>query len=313
VRVEGTVTDLTKLGDRWRAELRVGGEELVVLAQAGAGIPYDTLAEGRTATITGIVRRPYPTAGDQRFAILPRYPADIRTAAPRGGSPIDGPTPAGPAGTTATASANPAPPPGIDVDLTDLAAHAGATVRVGGLVTELVPDGVVIHDGTAQGTVVLRGEAAELLPLIEPGDAINATGLVEAYEGVFAVVVTDPAGLALAGDLAAGPGPAGIDDGSATTTEANLVDAPGTDPGLAGLGSLAAIAALSVAVTVLRRWQSRRRLGARIAARLAAFAGPQPVDPGDLPDAIPGDDVPLPEPELGPRSAEHASRTRGSA
>jgi hypothetical protein len=82
---------------------------------------------------------------------------------------------------------------------------------------------------------------------------------------------------------------------------------------LAGLGSLAAIAALSVAVTGLRRWQSRRRLGARIAARLAALAGPEPVDPGDLPGAIPGDDAALPQPELGPRSAEHAPRTHGSA
>ena len=30
------------------------------------------------ATITGIVRRAWPTASDQRFAIVPRSPDDVR-------------------------------------------------------------------------------------------------------------------------------------------------------------------------------------------------------------------------------------------
>ena len=69
-----------KLGDRWRAEIRLGGRLVVVVGQAGAGIAADTLAEDRIATVTGIVRRPYPTASDQRFTILPRNPADVRVA-----------------------------------------------------------------------------------------------------------------------------------------------------------------------------------------------------------------------------------------
>ena len=36
-----------------------------------------TLVEGRTATIVGIVRRPYPGATDRRWSIAPRSPADV--------------------------------------------------------------------------------------------------------------------------------------------------------------------------------------------------------------------------------------------
>ena len=44
------------------------------------------------------------------------------------------------------------------------------------------------------------------------------------------------------------------------------------DPGAAGLGTLLAISAASLAITVLRRQQLRRRMAARIATRLATFA-----------------------------------------
>ena len=54
--------------------------------------------------------------------------------------------------------------------------------------------------GRRRALVVLEGEAAQILPLIEPADAINASGTVESVEGELAVVVTDPAGIALAGD-----------------------------------------------------------------------------------------------------------------
>jgi hypothetical protein len=46
------------------------------------------------------------------------------------------------------------------------------------------------------------------------------------------------------------------------------------DAGAAGVGTLLAISVLSVAVTLLRRTRSRRRLAARIAGRLASFAAP---------------------------------------
>ena len=44
------------------------------------GSPSTTLADGRTATVIGIARRPYPSATDRRFAVTPRSPADVRVA-----------------------------------------------------------------------------------------------------------------------------------------------------------------------------------------------------------------------------------------
>ncbi len=148
--VTGRVTDVSKLGDRWRAELRVGSAAVVVVGQPGAGIASDTLVEGRTATVTGIVRRPYPTATDRRFAITPRSPADIRVGAAEGAA-----SGGGVKGRTATG--NPAPtgdlatPSPIDVDLIDLDGHVGGLVRVGGLVEALYPGGFSLDDGTAIG------------------------------------------------------------------------------------------------------------------------------------------------------------------
>jgi hypothetical protein len=202
------------------------------------------------------------------------------------------------------------------VDLADLADHGGQVVRVGGLVTGFVPEGVALADGTAEGTVLLRGDAADLLSLIEPGDALNATGIVEAHDEGFAVVVSDPAGLALAGDptadvpvIDAGPGP-GQGLASTHSTQAGLGDRPGVDVGLAGLGTLTVVGLLSLAVTILRRWQARRRLGARIATRLAALAGPSPATEPDASWGTPWDDPHATETgEREPRSAEHAPRT----
>ena len=66
--------------------------------------------------------------------------------------------------------------------------------------TELAPDGFLLDDGTAIGKIVLTGEAAEYLPLIEPGDALNATGRVEADGTGFRIVVDEAAGLVRVGD-----------------------------------------------------------------------------------------------------------------
>jgi hypothetical protein len=331
VRVKGTVEGVHKLGDRWRAELRLGSTLVVVVGQAGAGIPVDAMREGRVATITGIVRRPYPTASDQRYTILPRFPADVRTS---GSGSSGGPAPsASGGGGAATASGKASGsltslPPGRDIDLVELASALGDQVRVGGLVTELEPTGVRIDDGTATALVVLEEEAADLLPLIQPDDAINASGIVESVDGELAVMVRDAAGIALAADPTADNATRPGDDPAAArspfpgdATEAGFADTPGGLPGAAGIGTLLAISALSLAVTGLRRWQARRRLGARVATRLAAFAGggtveidtfgePWPAPPGEpSTDRSGGPDGA----DLGPRSAEHESRTRGSA
>jgi hypothetical protein len=175
----------------------------------------------------------------------------------------------------------------VDVDLADLASFDGVLVRVGGLVVALTADGFTLDDGTATGRIVLTGSALDSLTLIEPDDALNAIGRVEARPDGPVVVVDSPGGLIVAGDPVAAasgsvtgetvaaapiqsqsPGPAG------SSRFAGLTGAPWpTDAGVAGLGSLVLVSVLSLAVTLLRRQRSQRRLAARVAVRLATLTG----------------------------------------
>jgi len=280
VRVSGTVVEVKKLGDRWRAELSVGPDRVVVSGLAGARIPATAVVEGRTATIVGIVRRPYPGATDRRWSVAPRSTADVATAtAGSAGAARDGSDQAAGAGSAATGSA--AIP---NVDLVDLAGHVGQIVRVGGLVTELVPDGFLLDDGTAIGRVVLAGAAAEYLPLLEPGDALNATGRVVQDGAEYRVVVDDPAGLVRVGDPTLDPtasSPVGESSGvpeSAVPGQGGRLAGGllGPDaPGAVGVVGIMLVSAASLAVTLLRRQRARRRLAARIAARVASLAAMQ--------------------------------------
>jgi outer membrane biosynthesis protein TonB len=280
VRVSGTVTDVVRLGGRWRAELALGRDRVVVAGLTGAAIPVTAVVEGRAATIVGIVRRPYPSATDRRFSIVPRSPADVALA-PAVNRPEDGTdASAGPVGA-------PPPPSGpLDVELVELRRHTGRTVRVGGLVVDLVPDGFVLDDGTAKATVVLLDLAADFLPLLEPGDALNAIGRVERHGEGARVVVRDPAGLTRVGDpgeleVAPPAGPSSAPESAALPSSrpgrrvADLAMPFGLDPtSTAGIASLGLVSLASLAVTLLRRERARRRLGRRVAARLAAVAMP---------------------------------------
>jgi len=305
VTTSGPVDSVHKLGDRWRAEIVVGGQSVVVVGEAGAGIASSALVEGRTATVTGIARRPFPSATDRRFAVTPRFPADVRVA---GGSTAGSATEDGDRadGTNSAASGSGAAAAAYasaaeDADLVDLASMIGRLVRVGGLVVDLRPDGFTLDDGTAIGRVVLRGTALDQLPLVEPDDALNAIGRVEATADGPVVAVDDPAGLVQAGD----PVPAEASSSPAGNSAASLAGPSGAassssrlasrlaglgatlplDPGAVGLGTLLAISAISLALTVLRRQRSRRRIAARIARRLATFAG----HPAGPPDPIPAE------------------------
>jgi len=241
------------------------------------------------ATIVGIVRRPYPGATDRRWSIAPRGPADVTVGAGgagAGGAGASGGGSDGSAGTGAGAGASGSGASVPDVDLVDLAGHVGQVVRVGGLVTDLAPDGFLLDDGTAIGRVALTGAAAEYLPLLEPGDALNATGRVEGAADGYRVVVDDPAGLVRVGDPTLDESGAPL-DGSAIVGES---PAPGQVSrlaggllgpdvaGAAGVAGIMLISAASLAVTVLRRQRARRRMAARVAARLAsvtATPGPE--------------------------------------
>ncbi len=282
-RLSGTIVDVTRMGSRWRAELAVAGARVPVAGMTGAGIPSTLLAEGRRATVVGIVRRAHPSATARRFAIVPRSPpahsigpAESVASGSRGGSarePDAGvPSSAGP----------------LDADLADLEQRVGEVVRVGGLVVELASDGFELDDGTAVGSVVLVGEASAYLPLIEPGDALNATGRVERRDDAIVVRVTDPAGIARVGELTA-PAPAA--EGTVPPRPSAAADPPRAaalgdpfglgGPGTAGLAWLVLVSMASLAVTLLRRQRTHRRLLARVAARVAAVAGEGGAAPPD--------------------------------
>ena len=204
VRVSGTVADVHKLGDAGgRSSPSAADTRRGQRPRRRRGSRPPTLVEGRTRDD----RRDRPAAVPGRVGSpLVDRPAEPvrrrRSAAPR---------PVRAAATTATSPTRvsvrarrglpPARhPPTPNVDLVDLAGHVGQVVRVGGLVAELAPDGFLLDDGTASGGSCSAGAAAEYLPLLEPGDALNATGGSSRTATSYRIVVDDPAGLVRVGD-----------------------------------------------------------------------------------------------------------------
>jgi outer membrane biosynthesis protein TonB len=296
VRLRGDIVEVHRSGDRWTAELRVGGARVPIQGLAGAAIPSAALLAGRTATVIGIVRRPYPSASDRRFALVPRSSRDLTV-----GGAADGPSASGSAGPGSAGAGGPAAngSPGTsgsltlepsEIDLGVLGAHAGETVRVGGLVKAVSGDGFQLDDGTAVATIRLRAAAADLAGSIVVGDALSAIGRVERdpSDGTTIIAVDDPAGIVLVGDLgAADPTAAGSNGdagasgsvGAGALTGASAPGGPSArsaglgDPAIPELGAMGLIlvSLASLAVTILRRQRMRRRLAARIAERLNAF------------------------------------------
>ncbi len=308
VTVSGRIDTVRKLGDRWRAEVVVGAARLIVVGQPGARISVENVIEGRSIEVVGIVRPAYPSASDRRPTILPRSRGDLTVGGgtTAGGTTGEGTTSngTGPDGRSSGTSGSTGAGAGTaaqaadtvpDADLADLTSVLGTSVRVGGLVLDLRPDGFVLDDGTAHAPIVLRDDAADWIPLIEPGDAINLTGRVERLEDdTLGVVVSDPASIVLGSDPAAlgtaraapaSPAPEASD--APRSRSAGLGNDLGMLPGAgAGLFSLFGISVASVAVTLLRRRQARRLLASRVAARLSAIAG---ADPADRPESRPGE------------------------
>jgi hypothetical protein len=94
VTITGKVEWVHKDGAAWRAELAVGNGGVPIVGLERSGIPSIALEAGRSATITGIVKRAYPTASDQRLSIVPRSAVDIKLgAAPQPTGHPGGPTP----------------------------------------------------------------------------------------------------------------------------------------------------------------------------------------------------------------------------
>jgi lamin tail-like protein len=293
-RATGIVTTIERSGDRWSAELAVGGQRLLVIGLAGSEIGSSLVVEGRQATVTGIVKRPYPTSSDRRFSLIPRERSDIVLSPESPGArPSDAP---GANPSTGPSTPNAAPGELSDVYLDDLARHVGRDVRVGGLIVELGPDGVALDDGTATGWIVLRDSAAAYLPLLERGDAINASGRVERGERGIGVVVRAASGIARVGDPGTWAGPSAMASPDAAASSGRQLDAPRAAalgaigdpfglgvPGYATLASLGLVSLASLLATMLRRERLRRRLAASVLARMAGLTT-RPDAPRQPPD-----------------------------
>ena len=285
VRLSGTVAKVERLGDRWRAEVVLGnGAKVPVHGQAGAGIPSTAIVSGRKVTVTGIVKRPYPTASDRRFAVLPRNGADLVVAGEGGssGAAAGGTGGATSASGSSSGSATAAGTPTVDVtpdtDLAALGEHIGARVKVGGLIAQLAGGGFDLDDGTALARVELDGPMAELLPFLQAGEAVAATGVVELRDGSAVVVVGEAGSLVRVGSLgqalpigdralepSASPAQSGAGAVVADATGLGLEAAP------TSLLAMAMITLLSVAATLIRRRLVRRRLRAALVDRLAGL------------------------------------------
>lgn len=265
VRASGRVDALHRDGEAWRAELVLAsGGRLPVVGSARAGIPATALPEGRTATITGLVKRPYPTATDRRFAIMPRDAADIDLL----GSPSSGPGPAGgpgvghgpggkvptgekgagfTGGSVALATETP-----LDVRLADLAAHDGELVRVGGRLVERRGRLIQLQDESGRASARLPRDGVPSEP--RAGELLNVIGRVERLGQGWVVAARGPSDLQRLGRLAsagpqAGPpiaGGAAITPGPGAAEEpAEALSPPQRPPSLGlALGLLLALGAL---------------------------------------------------------------------
>ncbi|MDQ3448134.1 MAG: lamin tail domain-containing protein [Chloroflexota bacterium] len=305
VRVSGMVSDVSRSGTAWRAELTLAGSggSLPVAGLASSGIPAEVLVEGRSAIITGLVRRAYPTATDQRFAVVPRSGSDITlgaagtgsgggdpgaaaTPGTNGGAPGSSAGPSGPSGSGNGVGSGSGSGPGVgssgsapdgsiaDVDLADLAAFAGRTVRVGGRVTGVTSERIVIDDGTAQASLRSREAPFSLDLAPEAGAVVNAIGVATATgEGDWEVMlesladVTSPAMILTVARSSA-----------AAATQAPSMAAPPASPApndrmpvLVALAGL--LAATGLASLVAFVWWRRRR---------TADGPPLPPDPPSI-------------------------------
>ena len=87
VRVTGTIADVHRSGDRWTAELATSGSTRLLLGGlAGSGIAGTSVIEGRSATITGIVKRAVPDGHGPAVRHRPAAADGPRARTGRGGS-----------------------------------------------------------------------------------------------------------------------------------------------------------------------------------------------------------------------------------
>jgi hypothetical protein len=290
VRLSGTVDKVNRIGERWRAEVKLAdGTAILVLGQAGSGIPSTAIVAGSRITVTGIVRRPYPTASDRRFGVLPRAVSDV-TMTPGGGDQGSaggsGGTGRGATNGGATGAGGDATGPGSagaaatdvtpDTDLATIVDLVGTRVRVGGLVVRIGEDGFDLDDGTALAHVVLDGDVHALLVHMHEREAVAATGTVRMVDGSAAIVVDAAGSIVRVGTLGQAL-PIAEELPTAPPASAGGPVAAGNGDALAGalpptsLIALLGLVAMSVVATMVRRRLLQHRLREALVERLAGL------------------------------------------
>ena len=290
VRLTVRIVDVSKSGDTWRAEASLGaGGALPIAGLADSGIPSSALVEGRGATITGIVKRAYPTASDQRFAVVPRTPDDIQlgpepatgngdgggSGAPGGGQPgatgepgfasppLDGEATPDPITGRLPGQADPGIP--LEVQLSAIPGLEGRVVRVAGSLRSADGPLLTLEDGVVTATARLVDANADFEPPLVSGEVLNVTGLVAPRDvGGWEVVtrrdeVLRAAALVIPTPLDA-PSPSASPQPSDAVAESSA-QGPGDDAGGAFMAlvaaTLAALASLALAGLVLHVRQRR--------------------------------------------------------
>ena len=296
VQVCGRIDRFVPAGARWRADMLVDGHTVTVLGEPSVAIALTKSSVGRLAVVVGIVRR--STSDSSVFQLLPRTSLDFRLGpSPEALGATAGLGSAGPSGGSPVSSGSAVGAATTSVGIGSLSAYIGRTVTVAGLVTKTASGTATIDDGT--GEVRVGGSAAaDALAMLEPGDAIEVTGLLEQDEGGL-IIKADPLSVV---DL---PG----DRGDATTTAGDQVDlaagvsAAATAPSTAAAATiqrvppatapangvailaliLVAIGAVAAALAFARRGGSLRRLAVPVsplAAVLLARLDPRRPKPG---------------------------------
>ncbi len=290
IRVCGRVERYTPAGSRWRIDLNVSGHTVAVLGEPAAAITMSAAAVGRLALVTGIVRR--STSDSSVFQMIPRLPSDLSLGpAPAGTGPST--TASGITGASAGATGSGGSAVAFQrsvVAIDTLSSYVGLSVTVAGLVTDTTEATATIDDGT--GAVRVGGEAAaDALAMLQPGDAIEVTGLVrEDEDGLFidvdpASIVAMPGGpdeaeAAVSGVTAtpshiatpsATRSPADPDAASAST---RIAAPPAAPPDVWALLAvlLAVLAAIAAALVIARHSGQLRRSGflTRLIARFSS-------------------------------------------
>ncbi len=268
VEVSGTVEELSRDGDEWRAELKLrGGGNVPAQGISRSGIPSTALAEGSNVTIVGLVRRPYPTATDRRLTLIPRSVADLSVlrgapgAVPGQDSPDGSGASDGGGGGTDTggwqtsgwgattpgtaASGGSAGSAGISGDtaglnipeirLRELPEHRGQLVRVGGIVRWASGTRLILEDGNIRARARLPEEVRRLTALLTISEPVNVVGRVDrAGDGGWEVVARTAADIGRVGrtrTTVVGPQVNGASPRASASQNANAATAPGTADG----------------------------------------------------------------------------------